>query len=403
MTDAPVFDPLSPALWEDPYPLYRRLRDEDPVHRSPFGMWVLSRHADVLAALKDPRLGSRPSRFSIHAKRDRQNTPAAETARNMVTFLDPPEHTRLRRLLARVMTDNLAAGMRGRVQSLVDELLAPLLARGEMDIVNDFAVPLPVHVIADLLGIPPVDRPRLKEWSTWFFQIFSPVPSDETYQRLNQAIVEFREYLRDRVAERRRAPGQDVISSLIQVRDEQDGLSEDELLTSCILLFANGEEALSHLIGNGMLALLRHPAELARLRDHPDLIRSAVEELLRYDTPAPTVGRTATEAIEWHGKVIPAGSPVYLLLGAANRDPARFPEPDRLDLARQDNDHFGFGAGRHACLGAGIARVEAQVAIGSLIRATRDMTLAIDAPRWRPGVFIRGLQSLPVKFSVSQN
>lgn len=396
-----TFDPFDPQLLDLPYPLYARLRDEDPVHRSRFGMWVLSRDADVRQALRDPRLSSRPSRYSVHASRPNGDSAAARTVAHLLPFLDPPEHTRLRRLLARVITDNLASGMRARVQQQVDDLLAPCLARGEMDVINDFAVPLPVNVIADLLGVPAADRPRLKVWAGEFFQIFSPIPSPEARERLNRAIDAFRAYFRGLVAERRVEPRQDVISSLISLRDEGDHLSDEELLTTCILLFSNGEEALTHLIGNGVLALIENPLAMAHLRERPDLIRPAVEELLRYDTPAQTVGRTTTEAMHLHGREIPAGAPVYLLLGSANRDPQRFAEPDRLWLDRPDNDHLGFGAGRHACLGAGIARVEAQVAIGSLLRATRDLRLVVEPPPRRPGIFIRGLQSLPLRFTVS--
>ena len=216
---------------------------------------------------------------------------------------------------------------------------------------------------------------------------------------MDQAIEEFRSYLRPLIRERRAAPQRDVISSLVHLRDEADQLTEDELVTTCMLLFANGEETFAHLIGNGMLALLRCPEQLARLQDETGLIRSAVEELIRYDSPTQTVGRTALEAITLHDRVIPAGAPVYLLLGAANRDPVRFTDADRLDLGRSDQEHLGFGGGRHACLGAGIARVEAQVAIGTLVRSARDLRWTGEALHWRPDFFLRGLQRLPVRFS----
>jgi len=398
MPPAPVFDPRDPALHRDPYPTYGRLRREDPVHRSPFGMWVLSRHADVRAALRDPRLSSRPSRFSVHAHRSQAGSPAAQAVRHMVTFLDAPQHTRLRRLLARVITEHLAENLRAAVQSEVDALLAPHLRSGTIDLIADFAAPLPVRVIAGMLGIPPEDRGQLKTWSSHFFSIFSPLPDQATLDGLNHAILAFRAYLAGLVDERRHRPGKDVISSLVQVREQGDTLSEEELITSCMLLFANGEETLCHLIGNGLHALLRHPAEWRRLVQQPSLVRSAVEELQRYDTPSQAVGRTALEPLEWHGRRIPAGAPVYLLIGSANRDPDRFERPDQLDIGRADSEHLGFGAGPHACLGAGIARVEAQVTLATLARMCPDACLAADVFQWRADVFVRGLQSLPIRF-----
>lgn len=361
-------------------------------------MWVISRYADVATALRDSRLSSRPSRYSVHSSSNRQRFPAAKVADHLLPFLDPPDHTRLRRLLAKVITETLVADFRGRIRQIVNQVLNPLLDRGEMDIVKDFASFLPVFVIAEILGIPNQDRRLLKEWSSWFFYIFSPMPSAEVYQRLNQAILDFSDYLRELVVHRRRRPQHDVISSLIHVRDELDQLGDDELIATCILLFANGEETLVHLIGNGMLALLKNPAQLRMLKNQPTLIKSAVEELLRYDTPAQVVGRTALETMQWHDRLIAAGDPVFLLLGSANRDPGRFVEPDILDITREDNDHLGFGGGRHSCLGAGIARAEAQIAIGALLALTQDIALVDDTLKWRDSIFLRGVDSLPVRF-----
>jgi len=300
--------------------------------------------------------------------------------------------------LAKVITETLVTDIRGRIRQIVNELLNPLVDQGELDIIKDFASSLPVLVIAEILGIPDQDRRLLKEWSRWVFYIFSPMPTTETYQRLNQAILEFSDYLRELVVHRRRHPQRDVVSNLIHVRDELGQLSEDELIATCILLFANGEETLVHLIGNGMLALLNNPVQLRMLRNQPTLIKSAVEELLRYDTPAQVVGRTATETMRWHDRTIAAGDPIFLLLGSANRDPDRFPEPDRLNIAREDNDHLGFGGGRHSCLGAGIARAEAQIAINTLLALTQDIVLVSDTIKWHDSIFIRGVDSLRVRF-----
>lgn len=399
MPPAPTFDPRDPALHRDPYPLYARLRDEDPVHRSPFGMWVLTRHADVQAALRDARFSSRPSRFSVHAARGRADTPAGRAVRHMVTFLDPPEHTRLRRLLAQVLNEQLAEDLRGRIRQVARDLLAPHRGRGGMDLIADFAAPLPLQVIADMLGVPPADRARVKAWSASFFSIFAPLPDEAAYRRLNEAIEDFRAYLQGLVEARRRQPGDDAISRLVQARDADDRLSEEELLTAGILLFANGEETLVHLIGNGVHALLRHPPQWARLRDEPGGVRAAVEELQRFDTPTQAVGRTCTEPVTLAGGTLPAGAPVYLMIGAAHRDPRRHARPDELDIGRADREHLGFGAGRHACLGAGLARVEAQEALAALLQFAPNLALASGpALAWRPDVFVRGLLSLPVRF-----
>lgn len=392
------FDPFSPSFLAAPYSFYQHLREKDPIHHSPYGMWVLSRYTDVATALRDSRLSSRPSRYSVHSSSNRQRFPAAKIAGHLLPFLDPPDHTRLRRLLAKVITDTLVTDIRGRIRQIVDELLNPLIEQGEMDIINDFARFLPVFVIAEILGIPNQDRRLLKEWSSWFFYIFSPMPATEIYQRLNQAILDFSDYLRELVVHRRRQPQRDVISSLVYARDEFDQLGDDELIATCILLFANGEETLVHLIGNGMLALLNNPAQLCMLKNQPTLIKSAVEELLRYDTPAQVVGRTATENMQWYGRIIAAGDPVFLLLGSANRDSSRFVEPDILNIARKDNDHLGFGGGRHSCLGAGIARAEAQIAISTLLALTQNITLVGNTFKWRDSIFVRGVDSLPVRF-----
>lgn len=398
MSRAPLFDPRDVQAQLQPYALYARLREEDPVHRSPFGMWVLSRDADVRAALRDPRFSSRPSRFSVHARQELQDLPASRMVRDMVMFQDAPEHTRLRRLLARVITDNLAVDLRARILQCVDELLAPHAARGEIDLLHDFAIPLPVQVISELLGIPAQDRHLLKRWAGSVFQVFSPITDANAYRDLNGAVQEFRDYLGPLVQLRRREPQRDVISQLIQLRDEADALSDDELITSCILLFANGEESFAHALCNGLYALLQDTAQLHLLREDPCLVRAAFDEFIRYDSPAQIVGRTLLEPMELHGRVIPKGVPVYLLLGSANRDPARWTDPDRFDIRRGDSDHLGFGHGRHSCLGAGIARVEAQVALTRLLERLQDLALAEPCLPWRADFFLRGLQRLPVRF-----
>ncbi|HEX5757226.1 MAG TPA: cytochrome P450, partial [Arenimonas sp.] len=390
----PEFDPHARDFLADPYPFYARLRSANPAHRSPAGMWVLSRYADVRDAVRDPRLSSRPSRYSVHARGNAERFPAARLARYLLPFLDAPDHTRLRKLVARAISDAQAEDMRGRIASIVERLIAPGLARGEMDIVRELAMPLPVEVIAELLGIPESDRAQLKVWSANFFHIFSPLPPPDVYAALNQAVVEFSDYLVGLIDQRRRSPGDDAISRLIAARDNDDRLSEDELVATCILMFANGEESLINLIGNAFHSLLQHPAQMARLRAEPALMRNAVEELLRFDAPAQIVGRTALADLEIGGQRIGAGDPVFLLIGSANRDAAQFADPDRLDLGRNASGHLGFGGGPHACIGAGLARIEAQQAIAALLSTTRDIESLLSNPPRHDSAFVRGLASL---------
>lgn len=393
----PEFDPHARDFLADPYPFYARLRAENPVHRSPAGMWVLSRYTDVRDAVRDPRLSSRPSRYSVHARGNAERFPAARLARYLLPFLDAPDHTRLRKLVAKAISDAQAEDLRGRIATIIERLIAPGLARGEMDIVRELATPLPVEVIAELLGIPDSDRAQLKSWSANFFHIFSPLPPPEVYAALNQAVEEFSDYLGHLIAERRQRPGEDAISQLIAARDQDDRLTEDELVATCILMFANGEESLINLIGNAFLALLQHPAQMARLRAEPGLLRNAVEELLRYDAPAQIVGRTALTDLEIGGQRIRSGDPVFLLIGSANRDPAQFEAPDRLDLGRNASGHLGFGGGPHACIGAGLARIEAQQALAALLDATCSIEMLTVVPPRRDSAFVRGLESLPVR------
>lgn len=411
-----AFHPRDPLWAADPYPRYARLRQDDPVHRSAFGMWVLSRDADVRAALKDPRFSSRPSRFSAHARPQLAALPASRMVRDMVMFQDPPAHTRLRRLLARVIHERLGDDLKLRIARCVDELLAPHLPRGEIDLLHDLAMPLPVHVIADLLGIPPQDRSRVKTWAESLFKVFSPLTDESGYRTLNDAVQAFRDYLAQLVQWRRAHPQSDVISLLVDLHDDEGALSDDELITSCMLLFANGEETFAHALCNGVWAMLQQPAQWQRLVETPALRRAAFEESLRFDSPAQVVGRTLLEAVELHGRVMPQGVPVYLLLGSANRDPARWADPDRFEPERfaspvgADGGHVALGHGRHACLGAGIARAEAQVALDRVLDLLVAPEVVSDVGpdvgpgqpgaglAWRPDLFLRGLQRLPLRF-----
>lgn len=402
MADRLQFDPLDPATAADPFAHYRRLREHAPVQRNPRGMWTVARYEDVRACLSDARLSSQPSRFSVIARRRRQASAPAQVAASLLPLLDPPQHTRLRRLVAQVLGEQRVGLLRPRVAAIVAELLEPARDGAPFDVIADLATPLPVRVIGEMLAIPPADLPQLKAWAGEFFNIFAPAVDGASYARLSDAVERFSAYMRELIAQRRREPGADALSALIAARDAGDRLDEQELVVTALLLFTNGEEALTCMLGNMVWALLLAPEQLAKLRGEPGLARAAVEESLRYDTPAQIVGRTATQNIELAGETIGAGDPVYLLLGSANRDPARFADPDRFDIGRRDAGHFGFGGGPHACLGAGVARTEAQAALEGILAVGARWEPLIDRPEYRATLFARGLLRLPMRLYAGQ-
>jgi cytochrome P450 len=396
----------NPAFLANPYPLYAMLRATSPVLRPPIpgydgpGAVVLTRYADVEAVLRDPRFSVDRTRADlVRAFSDRFPRQLLEGPDGFRTMLmmDPPDHTRLRHLVNRAFTPRrVEERMRPRIAALVDELLAGVRERGGMDVMRDFAEPLPAIVIAELLGVPAQDHRQFKEWSSELLaegpaRAFEPGAQERTtalFQRL-------RGYVRAIVAERRIAPGDDLISGMIEAQEERDALSEGELISTSLLLLIAGHETTTNLIGNGLLALLRNPEQLERLRREPERLDNAVEELLRYDSPVQATIRIATEDVSIGGATIPKDAATIVLLGAANRDPAVFAEPDRLDLARENVRHLSFGLGTHFCLGAGLARLEARLAFRGLL-ALPALTLATEAPEYRPNPFLRGLRSLPV-------
>jgi cytochrome P450 len=393
-TEPVQFNPLLPEVIEDPYPLYDRLRAEDPVHQSPAGLWVLSRYDDIAAALRDPRFGRRGFQQLITARFGQGGFGPS------MLVQDPPDHTRLRALVSKAFTPRAIESLRAQIQQMVDTLLDAAAGAGEMELIEDFAYPLPAGVISEMLGVPAADRDRFRQWSNDIARSFDALtsPDSEVIARANTAGRAIRAYFQDLVAERRRAPRPDLLSALIAVEEAGDRLSTEELFATISLLFLAGHETTANLIGNGILALLRHPAELDRLRRDPVLIESTVEELLRYDTPVQRVSRITNEDVILGDRTIPAGSLVLALLGAANHDPVHFAEPDRLDLGRRDNRHLAFGAGIHYCLGAPLARLEGQIAIGTLLRRWPRLALGTDRVEWRQTFTLRGLLTLPVRF-----
>ncbi len=400
-----VFNPMRPAFRRDPHASYRRLRERDPFHRSrPAGGWVLSRHRDVLAVLRDPRFGADERTWTRYARlraRDARHgirDPYAAERSSMLR-LDPPDHTRLRGLVSQAFTARAVERMRPRVEAIVKERLAPLGERGGMELVRDFASPLPVVVIAEMLGVPAEDRERFRAWSDEAIRLLG----DGTFEdrRAGQRAADALEaYFTAQVELRRRQPRGDLLSSLVAAEADGDRLGTGEMLATCTLLLVAGNETTTKLVANGLLALLRHPDELAKLRRRPELVPAAVEELLRYDGPVQLTSRYALEDLELAGHRIRRGQQVVLLLAGANRDPEAFPDPERLDVERQPARHLAFGHGGHFCLGAQLARLEASVALTALVERFPRLRLAVEPGRiaWGTNTVLRGPVALPLAF-----
>jgi cytochrome P450 len=394
---APPLDLTDPAVVADPYPAFASARAQAPVQwHEGLGLWLAFGHAECNAVLRDRRLG--------RIWRDR--TPADRFAafnlvhRNAILEMEPPEHTRLRRLVSAAFARGHVERLRPWVQQLADSLVDGLVERSDgthpVDVLSGMAEELPVAVIAELLGVPAADRPLLRPWSNAIVKMYEYGRTTAVEDAAERAAAEFVGYLRGLAAERRRAPGEDLLTHLVTVRDSQgDRLTEDELVTTCVLLLNAGHEATVNVSGNGLLALLEHPAELARLRADPALLPTAIEELMRFDPPLQLFERTATADVEVGGVTVREGQKIAALLGSANRDPAVFADPGTLDVGRADNPHISFGAGVHFCIGAPLARVELQASFGALLGRTSALGLGAPARR-RPEFVIRGLQELPV-------
>ena len=384
---------LPPEFLTNPYPYYSQLQDEDPVHRAE-GVWLVTRYDDVASMLRDERFGREGFREFLRLTLPE---PQDEEAISM-QFQDPPGHTRLRRLLGKVFTVSLIQDFRAHIQRIVDGLLDRTRDVCGIDLIADFAFPLPVHVITELLGVPAADRGLFHKWSfdvARGMEMQSVAPVLGHTAKVHEAIVG---YFGDALAERRQHPRNDLLTKLITAEEDGDRLTEIELDDICGLLFLACHETNVNLIGNCILALLLHPNELRLLRQNAELLPRAVEEVLRYDSPVQRVVRVARANVDIGGKTIAQGAVVAAALGAANRDPARFSQPSRLDIARRNNSHLAFGAGGRFCLGAALARLETQIAIGTLLSRLPNLELAAHPPVWRHSTETRGLRELHVAF-----
>ncbi len=389
----------NPELRVDPYPFYARLRSSAPVLPIEAGFWLLSGYDPVAEVLRDDRYSSDERNSSLVSDGAIfGETPFGRVARSMLVFRDDPDHKRLRDLVQKAFTRRVVEDLRARVAGLVDELLDDIVARGRGDLMAEFAYPLPVIVICELLGVPPEDRSGFHEHARDFATRFeiSMLRTPEMEERGDAATMWLSDYFEGLIQEKRSRPKNDLISSLVAVEDRGDRLSHQELLATCLLLLLAGHETTANLIGNGVLALLRNREQWERLVNDETLVRPAVEEILRYDSPVQFIQRIALVDVELGGHAISAGAPIGVMLGAANRDADHFPEPDRLDISRSGAPLVAFGGGIHFCLGAPLARLEAQTALLGLTRRAPGLDLD-EEPQWRNSLVLRGLEVLPVR------
>jgi cytochrome P450 len=402
-TTEPLFNPLSPEFIRDPYPSYARLRTTDPMHVTQFGAFVASRHVEASLVLRDKRFGKDFVERTVRRYGPKiMDEPIFRSMSHWMLQQDPPDHTRLRGLVVKAFTARRVEDMRARIQQIVDETLDATVDQGHMDLIEDFAFRLPVTIICDMLGIPEEHREAFYKGSRDGGRLLDPVPlSSAEIEQGNATTALQQMYFRQLFELRRRKPGDDLTTQLVQAEEDGSKLSNEELTANIILLFGAGHETTVNLIGNGLLALHRNPGQLALLKANPGLITNAVEEFLRYDSSVQLTGRVALEDIEdVGGKKIPKGESVLCLLGSANRDPAVFPDrPDQLDITRPNVRPLSFGGGIHFCLGAQLARIEAEIAISTLLRRLPDLRLDdAENPEWRPTFVLRGLKALPASW-----
>ena len=400
---APLFNPLSPEFIRNPYPHYERMRSTDPVHLTPLGMYVASRHAEVSLVMRDKRFGKDYVERTVRRYGPKiMDEPVFRSMSHWMLQQDPPDHTRLRGLVVKAFTARRVEDMRPRIQQIVDETLDRIIPQGKMDLIEDFAFRLPVTIICDMLGIPEEHRETFYASSRDGGRLLDPVPlTPEEIQKGNAGNAMAAMYFQQLFELRRKNPGDDLITQLVQAEEDGSKLTNEELTANIILLFGAGHETTVNLIGNGLLALHRNPDQLALLKAKPELTTNAIEEFLRYDSSVQLTGRVALEDIEdLGGRRIPKGESVLCLLGSANHDPAVYPDqPERLDITRPNVRPLSFGGGIHFCLGAQLARIEAEVAISTLLRRIPDLRLddAVN-PEWRPTFVLRGLKRLPASW-----
>lgn len=401
------FDPLAPAVLANPYPYYRWLQNHDPVHwgkagePGQAGCWYITRYAEATAALKEPRLGREIWRLHPEPAQETDvasDSPSLAMSKQWMVLRDPPVHTRLRSLVQRAFTPRMIEQLRPRMTGLVNALLNQGIEQGQMDLLRDFAQPLPVIMIAELLGVPAVDQVRFMPWSRALAAVIEFEQNEAVRAAGDQAVLALADYLRTIIDRRRRQPQDDLISALLAVEEDGRRPSEEELIGTMTQLLFGGNEPVLHLIGNGLLALLQHPAQCAAWRATPALSETAIDELMRYDSSVQMTFRYALAEVVLGDQTIQPGQQVAIVMGAANRDPAYFADPDTLDLARTPNRHLSLGVGIHYCIGAALAKAEASTAFSVLLNRLPNLALQPVDLHWRRAVAVRGLEELPVIF-----
>ncbi len=392
-----LYNPRDPKMRSDPYPFYARLRETEPVHRTPFGFWVVSGYDESAQLLRDPRLTSeyhRDAKWAEH--RGGWHSPVVDDTRMWMLMLDGASHRRIRGLVNPVFSARSVEDMRPRISSILEKVLDDMGAGEGIDLIDGLALPLPVTVICGLVGLPMEDRDQCRRWTEAIGHVVDPALDETTQKIMNSSVVEFRAYIAEHLAKRRTHPQDDILSRLMLAEVDGQRLSDDEIIANVLLLFNAGHETTVNLIGNGMLALLRHPDQLRALRENPGLIEEGVDEFVRYDAPVQLVARIATADVEVGGKTIPAGSKLMILLGAANRDPRRYAHPDTLDMTRTAIKPLAFGGGPHYCIGALLGKIEGRLVFDELLRRYRNISLTTEDVVWRPHVNFRGLSELRV-------
>jgi len=395
-----LFRLYDPEVLANPYPFYHQLQQEDPVHWDPFlHAWVVTRYEDVTTVLRSfsARCAPEPERLAEIGL-----SSMSEIGRTMVRqmlFMDPPVHTSLRGICSVAFTPHRVESLRRHIQAIVDSLLEHHFANSRIELMGDFANRLPAIVMAEMLGVPTSDHEKLKSWSADFAEILGNLQHNaDSAARTLRSLEEMSNYFQAAIREQSAHPGSGLIAGLITAQLEGQHLSDESIIANCILLTVGGQETTPNLIGNGMLSLLRHPDQMSRLRQDPSLLASAIEELLRYEAPSQHTTRIAPDDVQLGSRQIRKQQSVIAVMGAANRDPERFADPDRLDITRQDNRHLAFGAGAHFCFGAPLARMEGQIAFSTLLRRTSDISLAAENLVWRENLGLRGLEALPLEF-----
>lgn len=399
-----LYQLLDPEVLANPYPLYHKLRTRDPVHWDPFlHAWVVTRYADVVHVLHQYSANRTPTPEQLSALNLSALNPIAEVMVRQMLFLDPPDHTRLRTLASAAFTPRRVEQLRSHIQDVMDTLLDAVVSKGSMDVIADFAGPAPAIVTAELLGVPAADHAQLKEWSQDFAEMLGNFQHNpDRFSRVLRSVENLCGYFRSAMREQASHPREGLVQAMMSAEIEGTRFTEEEIIANLIVTMVGGLETTTNLIGNGVLTLLRHPAEFERLRADPSLIPSAVEELLRYESPSQHTARLAPADVELGGKSVRKRQAVIAVMAAGNRDPERFPEPDVLDIARKSNQHLAFGWAAHFCFGAALARLEGQIAFNAILRRLPELRLNAQGPLvWRHNLGLRGLTSLPVEFAAS--